>query len=87
MSEQNPENFITNTQETDNSSLPQDFETAIKQLETLVEKMESGQLPLEESLALYEKGIKLTRICKARLEHVEQQIQVLQSSSDESEEG
>lgn len=87
MSEQTPENFITNTQETDNSSLPQDFETAIKQLETLVEKMESGQLPLEESLALYEKGIQLTRICKARLEHVEQQIQVLQSSSDESEEG
>ena len=40
--------------------------------------MESGDLPLEQSLAAYEQGVKLAQICQQRLDKVEQQVQVLQ---------
>ncbi len=58
--------------------LPQDFETALAQLEELVATMESGVLPLEESLAAYRRGVALTRICQERLAQAEQQISVLE---------
>ncbi len=60
--------------------LPQDFETALAQLEALVAKMESGTLPLDESLAVYEQGVELARICQRRLDHAEQQVKVLQGN-------
>lgn len=59
--------------------LPQDFETALAQLEELVVKMESGALPLEESLAAYRRGVSLTRVCQERLAQAEQQINVLEA--------
>lgn len=62
------------------AALPQDFETALAQLESLVAKMESGTLPLDESLAVYEKGVELARICQRRLDHAEQQVKVLQGN-------
>lgn len=62
------------------AGLPQDFETALSQLESLVAKMESGTLPLDESLAVYEKGVELARICQRRLDHAEQQVKVLQGN-------
>lgn len=62
------------------ASLPQDFETALAQLESLVAKMESGTLPLDESLAIYEQGVALARICQRRLDHAEQQVKVLQGN-------
>ena len=61
-------------------TLPQDFETALAQLESLVAKMESGTLPLDESLAVYEQGVELARICQQRLDHAEQQVKVLQDN-------
>jgi exodeoxyribonuclease VII small subunit len=61
------------------SDLPQDFETALAQLEELVAKMESGVLPLEESLVAYRRGVALTRICQERLAQAEQQISVLEA--------
>ena len=61
------------------SDLPQDFETALAQLEELVLKMESGVLPLEESLVAYRRGVALTRVCQERLAHAEQQISVLEA--------
>ena len=48
-----------------------DFEAAIAELEALVRKLEEGDLPLEQSLALYERGIQLSRYCHARLEDAE----------------
>lgn len=61
------------------SDLPQDFETALAQLEELVVQMESGVLPLEESLVAYRRGVALTRVCQERLAHAEQQISVLEA--------
>lgn len=60
--------------------LPQDFESALAQLEGLVAKMESGTLPLDESLAVYEQGVELARICQRRLDRAEQQVNVLQGN-------
>lgn len=60
-------------------SLPQDFETALLQLEELVASMESGALPLEESLTAYRRGVALTRICQERLAQAEQQVKVLEA--------
>lgn len=60
--------------------LPQDFETALAQLEALVARMESGEMALDESLAAYERGVELTRICQRRLEQAEQQVKVLQGN-------
>ena len=45
-----------------------DFEAAIAELETIVKKLEEGELPLEKSLELYERGVQLSRFCHARLE-------------------
>lgn len=61
------------------TDLPQDFETALAQLEEIVVKMESGFLPLEESLVAYQRGVALTRICQERLAQAEQQISVLEA--------
>jgi exodeoxyribonuclease VII small subunit len=54
-----------------------DFEGALKELESLVARMEQGDLPLEESLACFERGIALTRRCQQSLKNAEQKIQVL----------
>ena len=53
------------------------FETALKQLEEIVQRLEKGELPLEESLALYEEGIRLSRLCHAKLEEAEGKIEML----------
>ncbi|NYT76842.1 exodeoxyribonuclease VII small subunit [Alcaligenaceae bacterium] len=66
--------------EDNEAALPQDFETALAQLEALVAQMENGSLPLEQSLAAYEKGVALTRICQRRLDQAEQQVKVLQEN-------
>ena len=60
-------------------SLPQDFETALAELEALVVSMESGSLALEQSLTAYRRGVSLTRICQQRLAQAEQQIRVLEA--------
>ncbi|AUL47616.1 exodeoxyribonuclease VII small subunit [Bordetella trematum] len=59
-------------------ALPQDFETALAELEALVQTMENGSLPLEQSLAAYRRGVELTRICQERLSQAEQQVKVLE---------
>ncbi len=53
------------------------FENSIKELDTIVEKMESGELSLDESLKLFEKGVKLTRNCQKTLSDAEQKIEKL----------
>lgn len=53
------------------------FEEALKQLEEIVQRLEKGELALEESLRLYEQGIRLSRLCHTRLEEAEGRIEVL----------
>ncbi len=53
------------------------FEKDLKELEDLVEKMEGGDLSLEDSLVHFERGIALTRACQKALSEAEQKIQIL----------
>ncbi len=59
-----------------------DFEAAIAELETIVKKLEEGDLPLEQSLVLYERGVHLSRYCHARLEEAEKRIEILNERGD-----
>ena len=53
------------------------FEGAIAELEAIVKKLEEGDLPLEKSLELYERGVQLSRFCHARIEAAEKRIEIL----------
>jgi len=53
------------------------FETALARLEEIVQELEKGDLPLEQSLKFFEEGIKLSRICNKRLEDVERKVEIL----------
>lgn len=53
------------------------FESALQELETLVSKLESEELALEDSLSLFEKGIQLSRICNQKLEEAEKKVDAL----------
>ena len=54
-----------------------DFEAAIAELESIVKKLEEGDLSLEQSLELYERGVTLSRYCHSRLEAAEKRIEIL----------
>lgn len=54
------------------------FEPAMAELEQLVAQMEAGSLPLEASLASYQRGSELVKYCNAQLERVEQQVRLLE---------
>jgi exodeoxyribonuclease VII small subunit len=60
---------------------PPKFEDALKELEDLVSRLEKGELRLEESLRLYERGIALARQCHAQLEEAEGKIELLMKDS------
>ena len=60
-------------------TLPQDFETALSELEDLVATLESGSLALEQSLLAYARGVALTRLCQQKLAQAEQQVKVLEA--------
>lgn len=53
------------------------FEKSLQELESLVDKMESGNLTLEESLKCFEQGVALTRNCQKALQEAEQKVQIL----------
>jgi exodeoxyribonuclease VII small subunit len=59
------------------TSAPRNFESALAELDQLVERMESGQLPLEESLSAYQRGTELLKFCESVLKDAEQKIKVL----------
>jgi len=63
--------------ENDTEEAKIDFESALKELESLVSKMESGELSLDDSLKAFERGIELTRTCQSTLEAAELKIQML----------
>jgi exodeoxyribonuclease VII small subunit len=53
------------------------FESTLAELEALVARMEAGNLPLEEAMRSFERGVQLTRECQAALEAAQQRVQVL----------
>lgn len=53
------------------------FEAALNELETVIEKMETGQLSLEDSLKSFEQGVNLARTCQKALKEAEQKVQIL----------
>ena len=76
------------------------FETALEELEQVVEQLESGDLSLEDSLAAFEKGVGLVKLCNQKLTEVEKKVELLvkdkegklqlkpfESAAEEDEEG
>lgn len=57
------------------------FEQALQRLEAIVEKMESGELPLEDLIVRYEEGMKLVKVCQDRLASAEQRIEIITRNS------
>jgi exodeoxyribonuclease VII small subunit len=57
------------------------FESAMDRLETIVEQMESGKLPLEDLIVRYEEGMNLVKICQERLANAEQKIEIIARNS------
>jgi exodeoxyribonuclease VII small subunit len=53
------------------------FEDALNKLEKIVSKLEDGDIPLEESLKLFEEGIRLSRLCNQKLEEAEKKVEIL----------
>jgi exodeoxyribonuclease VII small subunit len=64
---------------------PPQFERAMEELETLVDRLEGDDLTLEESLAVFERGIGLTRACQQALDAAEQRVRILMEQSDTAE--
>jgi exodeoxyribonuclease VII small subunit len=60
------------------------FEDSLKQLETIVTQLEKGDLPLEDSINLFEEGIHLSAVCKDELDAAEGKVQVLLKQRDGS---
>jgi exodeoxyribonuclease VII small subunit len=59
-----------------------DFESAVGELETVVKTLEAGEISLEQSLQLFERGVQLSRFCHGRLEDAERRVEIL---SDQGE--
>ena len=60
-----------------------DFEAALAELEGLVQRMEGGELSLEDSLQEFERGVQLTRICQDALKAAEQRVKTLSANGEE----
>ena len=58
------------------------FEDALSRLESIVNELESGELSLEESLAAFEEGIRLSRICSKQLDEAERKVEILIKGDD-----
>ena len=54
-----------------------DFESATAELDSIVRKLEEGDLPLEQAMQLYERGVQLARFCLAKIEDAERRIELL----------
>jgi len=59
------------------------FEEALTRLEEIVEKLEDGDLPLDESLSAFEEGIRLSRICAKLLNEAERKVEILTKGEDD----
>lgn len=76
---------MTSATSSDISNIDQmSFEEALAALTELVGKLESGQMPLEESVAAFETGVQLSRRCEALLDKAEQRLQILNNDNEEA---
>lgn len=66
----------------DTTSPPQDFAATVEQLETIVERLESGELSLEDALTAFEQGVRLTRDAQQRLDSAELKVRALSEDSE-----
>lgn len=64
------------------AAAPENFEAQLASLERIVRELERGDLPLEQSLELFEQGVKLSRECQERLNEAERRIEVLLRGPD-----
>jgi exodeoxyribonuclease VII small subunit len=62
---------------------PLSFEAGLQQLESIVKEMESGELPLERALELFESGMKLSDACRKQLEEAETRVEILMKRAGE----
>ncbi|WP_018625154.1 exodeoxyribonuclease VII small subunit [Kangiella aquimarina] len=60
------------------------FESQLQELETIVEQLESGELPLDEALKVFEKGVKLSRQCQQLLADAEHKVTVLMDNQEQA---
>ena len=58
------------------------FEEALAGLETIVSRLEAGELPLDDALKLFEEGVRLARLCGAKLDEAERRIEILMKGAD-----
>ncbi len=63
------------------ASSPKSFEAAVSELEAIVQEMESGNLPLEDALARYQRGVGLLRHCQTTLGDAEQRVRMLEGDT------
>lgn len=61
---------------------PQNFEQQLSELESIVDQLESGELPLDKALAVFEKGVKLSRQCQQLLSEAEQKVTILMNGQE-----
>ena len=64
---------------------PLDLEKSLEDLEAIVDVLESGDLPLDQAMAKFEQGVKLTRACQAALKDAEQKVEILLENADGDE--
>jgi exodeoxyribonuclease VII small subunit len=64
---------------------PLDFEKSLAELESLVQRLERGDVPLDEALRTFERGVALTRQCQARLQAAQQKVEILLKRSGQPE--
>ena len=67
------------------SDKPESFEAGLEELEKIVGQLEAGEMPLEKSLALFERGVALSEACRKRLEEAETRVEILLKKGRELE--
>jgi exodeoxyribonuclease VII small subunit len=70
---------------TESGTPPPDFERSLAELEAIVDKLEAGDLSLDESLKQFERGVQLTRVCQTALKQAEHKVEILMRKSGTSE--
>jgi len=75
----------TKPQAAPESAAPPDFERSLAELETIVDKLEQGELSLEDSLQQFERGVQLTRVCQTALKQAEHKVEVLLRKSGQAQ--
>jgi exodeoxyribonuclease VII small subunit len=77
LAETNVERTGGGTPEAESAEASLSFEEAMEQLEAIVAKLESGDVPLEQAIELFQQGMKLSQLCGSKLEQVERKIEML----------